>query len=96
MAHVHSEQYAYGENQHGRRNPPDPIVAVEERQSLQFTRRYVYTLAQQNDLHVLACESLGFITPDRMPAAVAHRVGAWNTPNPLAAYTVLIAQHRRS
>jgi SAM-dependent methyltransferase len=69
------------------------LVKAEERQSLQFTPKYVRSLADHNGLHAIACESLGFITPNRMPAAIARQVGAWNAPHPLAAYTVLIAQH---
>jgi SAM-dependent methyltransferase len=69
------------------------IVKQEERQSLQFTRGYVRSLAARSGLDVLACETLGFITPNRMPAAIATRVGAWNMPNPFAAYTVLVARH---
>ncbi len=68
------------------------IVKLEERQSLQFTRAYVRTLAQQNDLHVLACETLGFVTPNRMPPPIAKPLGGWNQPHPLAAYTMLVAQ----
>jgi SAM-dependent methyltransferase len=69
------------------------LVKPEERQSLRFTRGYVRSLARRNGLHVLACETLGFITPNRMPAAVANRLGTWNAPHPLAAYTILVAQH---
>jgi SAM-dependent methyltransferase len=68
------------------------LLKHEERQLLQFTGRYMRLLARQNDLHVLACASLGFITPNRMPAVVAKHVGGWNSPHPLAAYTVLLAQ----
>ncbi len=68
------------------------LVKREERQLLQFTPRYVRSLADHHGVHVVACESLGFITPNRMPAAIAHQVGAWNAPHPLAAYTVLVAQ----
>lgn len=68
------------------------VVKSEERQSLRFTRSYVQSLAEENDLTVVACETMGFITPNRMPAPVAARVGSWNNPHPLAAYTVLVAQ----
>lgn len=68
------------------------IAKREERKSLQFTQRYVCSLAEQNALHILACTTLGFITPNRMPRPIAMRVGSWNTPHPLAAYTVLVAQ----
>lgn len=68
------------------------VLKPEERQLLQFTRQYVRSLARHNRLHVLACEALGFITPNRMPAFVARQIGTWNRPHPLAAYIVLVAQ----
>jgi SAM-dependent methyltransferase len=69
------------------------LVKREERQLLQFTPEYVRSLAQHHGLYVVACTSLGFITPTRMPALFANVVETWNAPHPLAAYTVLVAQH---
>ncbi len=68
------------------------LVKPEERQLLRFTRSYLHSLARQHGLHVLACASLGFVTPNRMPTVIARWLASSNRPHPLAAYTMLVAR----
>lgn len=68
------------------------LVNPEERQLLQFTRSFLQALAERAGLHVLACETFGFITPNRMPRGMATRLGRMNDPHPLAAFTTLVAR----
>ena len=64
----------------------------EERLSLRFTGSYLRSLAQQAGVRVLACEAMGFITPNRMPRPIAMLMGRFNGPNPFGAYVVLVAR----
>lgn len=68
------------------------VVKPEERQSLRFTGASIRGVAEEAGLRVLACETMGFVTPNRMPAAVAKRLEALNGPNPFAAYAVLVGE----
>ncbi len=68
------------------------IAKPEERLSLQYTRSFVQELAHRVGLRVLACESIGFITPNRLPRPIASLVGSMNEPTPLSAYIVLVGE----
>ena len=70
------------------------LVKAEERGSLRFTPFYLRSLAQQAGLYVIDCQTIGFVTPTRMPRMVAKILTRFNRPNPLAAYSVLVAERR--
>ncbi len=68
------------------------LAKKEERLSLHYTRSFVQKIAQDVGLEVLACQSLGFITPNRLPRPLATFVGKLNRPSPLSAYITLVGQ----
>lgn len=68
------------------------LVKKEERQTLRFTKGYLQRIAESAGLRVVACETLGWVTPNRLPRAIATRVGRFNRPHPMAAYAVLVAE----
>ena len=68
------------------------LAKPAERDSLRFSAAYLQQLVEQAGLQILACETMGFVTPNRMPRPIANLVSPFNQPNPLGAYTVLIAQ----
>lgn len=78
-----------------RNNPANLLLGLvkpEERASLHFTKAFLLTLAEQAGLRVLACETMGFVTPNRMPRMVVSLASKWDAPNPLGAYAVLVAR----
>jgi ubiquinone/menaquinone biosynthesis C-methylase UbiE len=77
-----------------RNNPAIFALALAnkaERHCLRFTTAYLQELAAQAGLRVIACESRGFVTPNRMPSFVARMLAEIEQSHPLAAFQVLIA-----
>jgi SAM-dependent methyltransferase len=70
------------------------LAKPAERDSLRFSASYLRQLVEQAELEVLACKTMGFVTPNRMPRPIVKLVSPFNQPNPLGAYTVLVAQRR--
>jgi hypothetical protein len=68
------------------------LLKSEERQGLRFTGSFLRSLAEQAGLHVVACETMGFVTPNRMPRPIAMLAARFNSPSPLGAYVVLVAR----
>lgn len=68
------------------------LMKPEERLLLHFTPVFMRSLAELTGLHVLACETMGFLTPNRMPRAIAMLAARFDAPNPLGAYLVLVAR----
>jgi ubiquinone/menaquinone biosynthesis C-methylase UbiE len=68
------------------------LLKSEERESLRFSGAFLRSLAEQAGLRVLACETMGFVTPNRMPRPIVKLVSRFNGPNPFGAYAVLVAQ----
>jgi ubiquinone/menaquinone biosynthesis C-methylase UbiE len=68
------------------------LAKGEEQESLRFTGSYLCSLAEQAELRVLACATMGFVTPNRMPRLIAMIAGKVNVPNPFGAYAVLVAR----
>jgi SAM-dependent methyltransferase len=80
-----------------RNNPAMLALALfkaEERGGLRFTSSYLGSLAHQAGLYVIACQTLGFVTPNRMPKAIAKILARFNKPSPFAAYSILVAECR--
>lgn len=67
------------------------LLKEEERLSLQYTQPFVRSLAERAGLQIVACETIGFVTPNRMPKPIADYLSSLNAPNPLAAYHVVVA-----
>jgi hypothetical protein len=67
------------------------LLKEEERLSLQYTQPFVRSLAERAGLQIVACETMGFVTPNRMPKPIADYLSSLNAPNPLAAYHVVVA-----
>ncbi len=68
------------------------LLKREERLSLRYTQGFVREQVERAGLRVLACATLGFVTPNRMPRQIIDRLAAMNTPNPLAAFHVVVAE----
>jgi hypothetical protein len=68
------------------------LINPEERESLRFTGSFLLYMAERAGLQVLACETMGFVTPNRMPPLVVRLVSRFNAPNPFGAYIMLVAQ----
>ena len=68
------------------------LVKPEEREGLRFTGSFLLSMAERAGLQVLACETMGFVTPNRMPRLVVRLAGRFNAPNPFGAYIVLVAR----
>lgn len=68
------------------------LFKAEERASLLFSAAYVKAMVQNVGLKIVACQTMGFVTPNRMPRPVAMLAGKVNIPNPLGAYTVVVAE----
>lgn len=68
------------------------LLKKEERLSLHFTSSYLRALARQAGMTVLACETMGFVTPNRMPRPIATLAAKFNDPNPFGAYAVLVSR----
>ncbi len=99
------EQTIYWEGQRQRRHPADPIMVAFVKPKLDFALQYIKTpahpisildvgygnrLAEQTGLHILACETMGFVTSNRMSRFVVDLVNHFNGPNPFGAYVVLM------
>jgi SAM-dependent methyltransferase len=67
------------------------LVKREERWSLRFTAKFLRSLAERAGLHVLAYETSGFVTPNRMPRFITTLATKFTAPNPLAAYSIVVA-----
>lgn len=72
------------------------LAKSAERASLHFTRTFLQHSAQQAGLQVLAADTMGLVTPNRMPRWIVPWAARLNAPNFLGAYTVLVAQNRES
>lgn len=70
------------------------LAKAEERASLKFNSSYLRSLAEQAGLRVIDCQTIGFVTPNRMPRTIVRILARINEPHPLAAYAVLIAERR--
>lgn len=68
------------------------LVKKEERKSLQFCEKFLQNKITSSGLSVVYSETSGFVTPNRMPKLLVSILKKFNTPNPLAAYTVIISE----
>lgn len=77
-----------------RNNPPMFALALAnkaERHTLRFTTTYLQALVTKAGLHAIACETRGFVTPNRMPRFVAGMLAGIDQSHPLVAFQMLIA-----
>ncbi|MBI4538174.1 MAG: class I SAM-dependent methyltransferase [Gemmatimonadetes bacterium] len=68
------------------------ILKREERRSLRFSPSFLLAIARQAGLQVVAWQSMGFVTPNRMPRPIAMLAGKFNFPSFMGAYSVLVAE----
>ncbi len=78
-----------------RNNPAMLLLGLakrEERGTLQFTPRYLRHLAESAGLNVSTCQTLGMITPNRIPPAALPLLRWMDGAHPLGAYILLVAE----
>lgn len=70
------------------------LVNPEERGTLRSAPRRMRALIEGTGLNVVDQRTAGFVTPTRMPVWLARTLKGWRSPNPFAAYTMVVAQKR--
>ena len=68
------------------------LAKAEERMSLHFTSSLLRSLAEQAELRVLACETLGFVTPNRMPELLVSLLKHLNGPSRFGVTSVMVCE----
>lgn len=70
------------------------LLVSEERGGLKFSRSYLRSLADGAGLHIVACEAMGMIVPNKTPRWLVPAFKVFDRPFALGINSVLIAEKR--